>query len=50
MSTGRDDGAGDIKQAIYDFHGSDSALMQAILKSLPQLGTLTARVQELIES
>ena len=29
---------GDIKQAIYGFRGSDSALMQAILKSLPQLG------------
>ncbi len=50
MTTGRDYGAGDIKQAIYDFRGSDSALMQAILKSLPQLRTLTARVRELIES
>ncbi|EXF92692.1 DNA helicase UvrD [Pseudomonas fluorescens HK44] len=29
---------GDIKQAIYGFRGSDSALMQAILESLPQLG------------
>ena len=29
---------GDIKQAIYGFRGSDSALMQAILNSLPQLG------------
>jgi ATP-dependent exoDNAse (exonuclease V) beta subunit len=29
---------GDIKQAIYGFRGSDSNLMQAILKSLPQLG------------
>lgn len=50
MSTGRDYGVGDIKQAIYGFRGSDSALMQAILKSLPQLGTLMARVCELIES
>jgi ATP-dependent helicase/nuclease subunit A len=29
---------GDIKQAIYGFRGSDSALMQAILQELPALG------------
>ena len=29
---------GDIKQAIYGFRGSDTELMQAILKALPDLG------------
>ena len=29
---------GDIKQAIYGFRGSDTELMQAILKALPSLG------------
>lgn len=29
---------GDIKQAIYGFRGSDCALMQAILKALPDMG------------
>ena len=29
---------GDIKQAIYSFRGSDTELMQAILKALPDLG------------
>ena len=29
---------GDIKQAIYGFRGSDTALMQAILEELPKLG------------
>ncbi len=29
---------GDIKQAIYGFRGSDTALMQAVVKSLPALG------------
>lgn len=29
---------GDIKQAIYGFRGSDTALMEAMLKSLPTLG------------
>lgn len=29
---------GDLKQAIYGFRGSDTALMQAILKALPSLG------------
>jgi len=29
---------GDIKQAIYGFRGSDTALMQAILTALPDLG------------
>jgi ATP-dependent exoDNAse (exonuclease V) beta subunit len=29
---------GDIKQAIYGFRGSDTELMQAILKTLPDLG------------
>lgn len=29
---------GDIKQAIYGFRGSDCALMQSILSSLPSLG------------
>ena len=29
---------GDIKQAIYGFRGSDTELMQAILKALPTLG------------
>lgn len=29
---------GDIKQAIYGFRGSDTELMQAILKALPELG------------
>lgn len=29
---------GDIKQAIYGFRGSDTALMQAILKALPDIG------------
>lgn len=29
---------GDIKQAIYGFRGSDTALMQAILAALPELG------------
>ena len=29
---------GDIKQAIYGFRGSDTALMQSILQALPQLG------------
>jgi ATP-dependent exoDNAse (exonuclease V) beta subunit len=29
---------GDIKQAIYAFRGSDTELMQAVLKSLPALG------------
>lgn len=32
---------GDIKQAIYGFRGSDTALMQAILGALPQLGGST---------
>lgn len=29
---------GDIKQAIYGFRGSDTELMQAILKALPDMG------------
>ena len=29
---------GDVKQAIYGFRGSDTALMQEILKALPTLG------------
>jgi len=29
---------GDLKQAIYGFRGSDTALMQAILAALPELG------------
>ena len=29
---------GDIKQAIYGFRGSDSALMQSLLRELPALG------------
>ncbi len=29
---------GDVKQAIYGFRGSDSQLMDAVLKSLPALG------------
>lgn len=29
---------GDIKQAIYGFRGSDTALMEAILKELPNMG------------
>jgi ATP-dependent exoDNAse (exonuclease V) beta subunit len=29
---------GDIKQAIYGFRGGDTALMQAVVKSLPGLG------------
>ncbi|MCF8167582.1 MAG: UvrD-helicase domain-containing protein [Rhodoferax sp.] len=29
---------GDIKQAIYGFRGSDTALMQSILQALPSLG------------
>jgi ATP-dependent helicase/nuclease subunit A len=29
---------GDIKQAIYGFRGSDTALMQSILAALPELG------------
>lgn len=29
---------GDIKQAIYGFRGSDTALMEAILKALPAMG------------
>jgi ATP-dependent helicase/nuclease subunit A len=29
---------GDIKQAIYGFRGGDTALMQAVVKSLPALG------------
>ncbi|MGQ5490716.1 UvrD-helicase domain-containing protein [Thauera sp. ZXT1-4] len=29
---------GDIKQAIYGFRGSDTALMQAVLKALPGMG------------
>ena len=29
---------GDLKQAIYGFRGSDTALMQSILQALPQLG------------
>ena len=29
---------GDIKQAIYGFRGSDTELMQSILKALPQMG------------
>jgi len=29
---------GDLKQAIYGFRGSDTALMQSILQALPELG------------
>lgn len=29
---------GDIKQAIYGFRGSDTQLMEAVLKALPELG------------
>tara|TARA_Y100001938_G_scaffold149551_1_gene236750 strand:- start:245 stop:3433 length:3189 start_codon:yes stop_codon:yes gene_type:complete len=31
---------GDIKQAIYGFRGSDTELMQAILKALPDMGAV----------
>ena len=32
---------GDLKQAIYGFRGSDAALMQAVLKALPEAGART---------
>jgi ATP-dependent exoDNAse (exonuclease V) beta subunit len=37
---------GDIKQAIYGFRGSDTALMKAIVRKVPELGGDTDNLQE----